>query len=216
MGRKVSNLKNTLGTTAMHPPQIAEGRKAAREDSASTPGTRASSSLWMDEKARLVHRLCKGIEQKREKGVPVRRAVVRPAWYWNGRRFRHDASKRVRLARGTLLEYFYRWLTGGKSPEAVRLRYHPTAARKITRALMAEFLEICVTPGVDSLSGAYWYAEQAHVQLWEGPGRAPAYPSRSAFRRALSGEQRAAIVALQRSHRAAIKAREFFNKLFSD
>jgi hypothetical protein len=153
MGR---NLQHNLRKTAASDLKVAEGvRKAARVDAASTPATRASSSLnWQRERAMIVHRACMAISRRRERGVSLHRAVVRPAWNCRNRFYRCEPTRRVRLSRKTFIDIYYHWRANGQNLQAVQLHYRSNRP-KIPSRLVLEFVQLCVSPGVPSIRAGY-------------------------------------------------------------
>lgn len=179
-----------------------------------------NNSGWLSERERIVPRACVAIERGRSRGLSVRKAALRSVWRWNGKPYRCDVSRRVRLSRSSLVQHFYDWRRNGKNPEALQLHYRAHGP-KISARLVREFIRVCGMPGVRSLSDAYrklsamWRAGELK-RPFAFRRRATLPFSRATFLRALTSEQRRTIIEMQRIEHAAALARDRFNRITSD
>lgn len=180
--------------------------------------TRATD--WQIERATILHRICTGVEKRLQRRRGVRRAVRVAASRWRNRHYRCDPSRPVRISRKYLVDLFYVWKRNGKTREAFTLHYR-SGRSKIPVRLVAEFIRVAVQPGVVSLSSAY----RKLTSLWRGGElnrpfkyrRCTDFPfAYSTLRRALTNEQRRAIIELQNAEHAVTCAREKFQRFFPD
>ena len=108
---------------------------------------------WMRERAERLHRICKGIERQRAKGVSVRRACTHLAWVWKDRSYRTAPHRKCRFSRSALVVLYYRWRRDGKSPGCFALHYSDRLA-PVTPEDMRRFLGACRKAGTVALSQA--------------------------------------------------------------
>jgi hypothetical protein len=176
----------------------------------------ANFPKWQLERAGRLHRQFLRVESRRKKVGGVDRCLKNFEWYWRGATYRTEPKCEVRFSLNTLRRLFYFWKKNGRTSECLllRYRYNPNHESKVSPDLLAEFVSICITPGVNSMAQAYSYFSIAHEYLWEGTGPAPAFPSRASFYRALSAEKRQTIFNYCKANRALLKAREKFKQAF--
>lgn len=101
---------------------------------------------WQTERARILHRICKGIARRIEAGQTLTKSVRWFSWYHRRRQYRMAPRKRRRLSRGTLVRLWYRW-KANPSPGAFKLNFK-SGLPPIPSALIREFLSRCAAPGV--------------------------------------------------------------------
>lgn len=124
---------------------------------ATFPGALRGSSLkgWQRERAARLHRFFVHIEARIEAGKGLRQAFKQVAWWYQAKpRFYRGTARRVRFSRSTLIRLFYRWRAGGRTAEAVALRYRPGRA-KLPAEEVTAFARMCLAPMVCSLAGAH-------------------------------------------------------------
>lgn len=166
----------------------------------------------------ILQRICKGAEKRLQCRRGVHRALRAAAWRWKNRCYRCDSSRRVRLSLNSLVAIYYRWVRAGKTPEAFTLNYR-SCPPKVSARLIADFIRVCGEPGIYSMLEAFetlsrrWRAGE--IKRPHKFRRSAELPfSYSAFCRALSDEQRAAITILQKTSRQAVRARERYLRIF--
>jgi hypothetical protein len=149
---------------------------------------------WKREDANRLHRLFSHAEQRIDRGQTLSQAFKQTAWYYlrKPRFYRSDRDRRVRLKRGTLIRRWYVWKKGGRTPEAVALRYRPLNKR-ISSDQVIELAKICVASDVPSLRVA--------CQRLSAPAGTP-----HAFRDTLPTKLRRSIAALLAARRAVLKS----------
>lgn len=79
--------------------------------------------LWQRERERLLQKACESVSRRIQNGTGFMRAVRDVATYFNGRQFRSDPSRALKLSRKTLIAIFYAWREGGRKPDVFRLKY---------------------------------------------------------------------------------------------
>lgn len=171
-------------------------------------------SPWQNERAKRLHAIFSSAETRQKEAGSLARCLKPFVRSWKGKSFHCDPKRQARFSYGTLRNLFYHWCSSGRTPECLLLRYRATSGRKVTESLLQEFISTCVSPGWQSMGQAWRDMRTAHEFLWEGPGDPPSFPSRAAFMRALTPEQRSAIISLQQANLAAQSARERFRKVF--
>jgi hypothetical protein len=107
----------------------------------------------MRERAERLHRICKGIERQRAKGVSVRKACTHLAWVWKDRPYRTAPHIKARFSGPSLVVLYYRWRRSGKSPDCLALRY-AYRLDTVKPADMRRFLGACRKAGTVALSQA--------------------------------------------------------------
>jgi hypothetical protein len=115
--------------------------------------SRALQLPWMRERAERLHRICKGIERQRAKGVSVRKACTHLAWVWKDRSYRTAPHIKCRFSRSTLVVLYYHWRRNGKSPGCFALHYSDRLA-PLKPADIRRFLAACGKAGTVALSQA--------------------------------------------------------------
>ena len=127
-----------------------EQTRDAREDS-----TRAIlSAKCQREHSRRLHRICKCIEGRVQRGQKLRKAVRWFSFYWRERRYKANPERKVPACPATLLRAYYRWKEGGRCPEAVAYRYQ-SPVKRVTPMEVRRLLGLCVSEDVDSLAAGF-------------------------------------------------------------
>ncbi len=125
-----------------------EGRCAA-------PGcARRGGSPWTVERARLLRRICTRVDEFRARKQSFTRAVRRPVLYWNGRSYKSNPRRCIRLSRGNLYRVYNRWVASGRNDSAFGLAYI-FSRQPISKKVLRAFLAANSRPGVFSLRAAY-------------------------------------------------------------
>ncbi|NOS68659.1 MAG: hypothetical protein HOP33_01845 [Verrucomicrobia bacterium] len=148
-------------------------------------------SPWNRERATRLHRQFIRVEQARKKGKSVTESFRPFAFYWRGEFFRRDSSKRVRFSISTLRRCFYTWLTGGRTPEAIALRYGTSAKLKPTLKHLARYVNAVADPDVLTM----------HAGFIKSSGGLQSQFKWSFFSRALPSTLRAPVRRLLKSRR---------------
>ncbi len=172
---------------------------------------------WVLERAKLLHTICRHVERRLPKDG-ILRAARRFARRWNGRSFRCEPTRKLRLGGSTLVRFFYQWKKAGRCPAAFQLHFQAGTA-PVPGTLVEMFAKACQAEGVTSMRTGF----DAVVRHWERGhfvgglgklrdwlkahgrhdclrGRTPKFPFRySTFVRRLPDDLR---VAIRRAHRA--------------
>jgi hypothetical protein len=123
---------------------------------------RKPSSAGFIDRAGLLERVLKGVNEKHSNGAPVRRAIRQAVQKWTGRTYRN--GRPIRFSESTLARIYYRWLKAGKDRSALNLNYQGARSQVDQKAVL-EFLAVSLTPGADSFSLVYrGMVESADVQ----------------------------------------------------
>lgn len=109
---------------------------------------------WQRERARRVNRICRCIEGRLARGQSLRRAVRWFAWYWRDRHHRSDPARPIRLGAETIVRLLRQWRAGGRTHQAVALRFRP-GLQTLTPGNVLELARLGLAPGVRSLRAAY-------------------------------------------------------------
>jgi hypothetical protein len=137
----------------VHPHIPSEARRCSTVGvCGSTPADYLPS--WQLERARRLHRICRCIEGRVNRGGKLRLAFTWFVWRWDGRPFRCEPARKWKLKKETLRAWYYTWRNNGKNEAAVMLKYRATRPKR-ERAKVAEFLRICVDSNCDSFWSAH-------------------------------------------------------------
>jgi hypothetical protein len=117
------------------------------------PGVNLFTS-WQNERARRVHRICGCIARRRAQGQKLTRAVAYFALYYRARVYRCDPARRFRLTRKTLVRLYYQWIHGGRTLDALLLRYC-SGKKKLSAPRLRRFVRASLAPDISSYRLAY-------------------------------------------------------------
>lgn len=112
-----------------------------------------TSASWRRERELRVARICRCLDRGCAAGKPLRKMLVRFAWKWNGRRYKGEPARRLRLAKRTLRYLYRRWKASNGNPAALALNYR--APVKIRQGHALDFARVCVNTPVRSFADAY-------------------------------------------------------------
>ena len=158
-------------------------------------------SPWQRERALRNNRICRAIHKARKRGKTFKRALRWPVWAWKKKPvFRCDRSRRVRLARSTILRLYYSWLAGGQSPQVFALHYRTPRKLTLSAEHLALFIRLASAPGVASL-----------VPILEGLSRSLKVSARTVAR-AIPAHVITAARKLHRARRSAAVAEKHFHR----
>jgi hypothetical protein len=118
------------------------------------PHRSLSNSSWMTERAGLIHRACQCIKRSVVKGKRLNTSVKRISRRHNGRPFKCDGSRTLRLSHKTLLRSWYRWRIGGEVAAALRLNFHGRPPR-VRPAVLLRFVDFCAITRHQSIKAAW-------------------------------------------------------------
>ena len=105
---------------------------------------------WIRERAELLHRLFTRVDERRQQGLSLDKALQRR---WHGKRY-HTAHKvKVRLGKARLRALYYVWSRGGNTPRCLRLLF-ASKLPALPPGTVRAFVEACSTAGVTSFSQA--------------------------------------------------------------
>ena len=103
------------------------------------PAVPASLPAWEIEREARLHDLCIGIAQAKEKGTPIDQSCRRIAQKWDGKPFKADSSRSLKLSMRGMRRLYFEWRRGGEHPSAFRLQYK--SVRTVTRALAFSYVK---------------------------------------------------------------------------
>jgi hypothetical protein len=110
------------------------------------------SGDWVFERAVILDRICHEISKAKSRGLC--RMIAGLAKKWDGRRFRSDPSRQLKLSKGSLQREYYRWrLNPGL--EVFRLRGYRPGLKPVPDGLVIEYLRRCGKLGVMMAREAY-------------------------------------------------------------
>jgi hypothetical protein len=115
------------------------------------PRVQFSSAPWQRERVQRLARICRCLDRGCAAGKPLRKMLVRFAWKWNGRRYKGEPARRMRLAKATLRYLYRRWKASGGNPAALALNYR--APVKLRKGHVLDFARVCVNSDVRSFAG---------------------------------------------------------------
>jgi len=99
---------------------------------------------WQAERAARLQRACLSVQTRTGHGEPRVKAFRRVSKYHNGRVFKCDPSRRLRLAEKTLWRVFAMWKRAGEIPAAFKLNFRKRQP-SITAPVLLRFNNFCVT-----------------------------------------------------------------------
>lgn len=108
---------------------------------------------WQAERAKILERACLSIKAAIQRGEPIGRALRRMARRNNGRPFKADPSRRLRLSEVTMRRAWDEWKRSGESPSAFALRF--SSRPSITAAVVVSFAKFCASGPRKSLATAW-------------------------------------------------------------
>lgn len=74
-------------------------------------------------------------------------------WRWDGKPYKANPSKKIRLGYGSVLRIWYQWHRGGSQPEAIIARFGTN--RKLDRKDVLAFARLCLAPDLVSIDKAW-------------------------------------------------------------
>jgi hypothetical protein len=117
------------------------------------PRVQFSSAPWQRERVQRLARISRCLDRGCAAGKPLRKMLVRFAWKWNGRRYKGEPARRMRLAKATLRYLYRRWKASGGNPAALALNYR--APVKVRKGHALDFARVCVNSDVQSFTEAH-------------------------------------------------------------
>jgi hypothetical protein len=106
---------------------------------------------WQKERAKILQAVCLHIQARVNGGSFAEREIRRAAARWNGKPFKVDPNRSLRLSVSSLRRVYFGFKRRGA--EALQLDYKPSASR-VPSAVVREFLEICLEGGTMSRAEA--------------------------------------------------------------
>lgn len=134
--------------------------------------------LWQREREQLLKRVCLSVQKRIENGMGFLRAVQAAAKLFQGRQFKSDPSRKLRLSKKTLIRIFYAW-DGGMMPAAFRLKYVYGRQSVFTSQMLTRFIQFIIDRPQPSLAVA-WRKFSELGGNW-GPGRRGGKPLRPSY-----------------------------------
>lgn len=99
---------------------------------------------WQVERARILQKACQRIKGRTDRGQELLRNVRIVARSLDGRAFKTDPARRLKLTAKTLLRLFYAWRANGGTAAVFRFRY--TCRHSLfTNLVMARFADFLMT-----------------------------------------------------------------------
>jgi len=116
--------------------------------------TSNDTSAWQAERAALLHRACKSVQARINRGQKISKAIRCVAKRLKLRQFRSDPKRRLALTEKTLRRHFKTWQRGGEVPAAFKLNYH-SRRPSVPATLLVRFAEFCACQKLASLKSAW-------------------------------------------------------------
>jgi hypothetical protein len=113
-----------------------------------------STPPWQIERAGKLHRACLRIEAARARGEKICKYVLRTARRYNGRPFKCDPARRMRLCTSSLWRLYRKWRRSGKVASALILKYCKRPPY-VPRLFMLRFVDFCASHRIRSMNGAW-------------------------------------------------------------
>lgn len=108
-----------------------------------------SSRNWQTERENILLRLCRCIAARVQRGQSVSKVAKKFSRKWNGRKFKTDPKRKLRLSASYLTTLYRNWQRDG-SAEVFRLNYKGPTARKVPSQFLLEVARRAKAPGVFS------------------------------------------------------------------
>jgi len=127
---------------------------AAREEVVPTSLANFTSSFplpWMRERAEILHRLFTRVENRREQGQSLNKALRRR---WYGKQFHTARRIKASIGQASLRKIYYQWVKTGKTPDCIAVRY-ASALPPVPAEVARSFVLACATEGVTRFSQAF-------------------------------------------------------------
>lgn len=109
---------------------------------------------WHGERAALLDRACRSVQKRTSRGEKIFKVIRRVARKYNGRRFKSDPSRRLKLSEKTLWRVFAVWKRGGELPAAFRLNYQPRRS-VLTAPILIRFINLASNQKFSSMKSAW-------------------------------------------------------------
>jgi hypothetical protein len=109
---------------------------------------------WQTERASRLHRACLSLQLALHNGGKICKSIRHVARRYNGRQFKSDPARRMRLSALTLRRAWKIWNQGGQMASAFRLKYRPKRAA-IPAPVLVRFAEFAACNSVPSLKTAW-------------------------------------------------------------
>jgi hypothetical protein len=74
-------------------------------------------------------------------------------WRWRHRHYASAPDRKIQFSHPTLARIYYRWVKGGRVPQALALRY--SAPVKLRKTQVLDFARLCINSDVRCLALAY-------------------------------------------------------------
>ena len=137
-----------------------------------------SIPAWQHEHAKVLQCACQSLRASIAAGKPVGKAVRRKARSLDGRPYRCEPSRRIKLAAVTLRRWWGVWKRGGEIPAAFKFNFNPHR-KFIPAPVLIRFAEFCASRPLPSLADA-WRQFSARRGSF-GHGRRAARPQQISY-----------------------------------
>ncbi len=125
-------------------------------------------SAWQTERANRLHRKFLSVDEAIARGQTFKQAVRHFQWFWRNRTYRSDHARKVHFGFGTLRRLWLQWRKGGRTPEALRLKYRGLPP-SVPADVLCRFVEFCCCHQFRHMKFAW--AEFTRRKGWIGRGR---------------------------------------------
>lgn len=109
---------------------------------------------WQLARAKILQRACQRIRAAVAAGKPIQRTIRRVARSLDGRAYRGDPARRLKLSAKTLRRAWDNWNRGGQVPAAFKLNFNPRR-KFIPAPVLMRFAEFCASRPLPSLADAW-------------------------------------------------------------
>ena len=116
--------------------------------------SKTSNSGWQREHGEIIHQTCLRVKKLVAAGHPIQKTIRRVARGLNGKPFKCDPSRRLKLSPQSLRRWWDIWRRGGEVAAAVRLKF-AAFIKPVPVQVLRRFVEYCGQRCHRSLSDAW-------------------------------------------------------------
>lgn len=120
----------------------------------STVPERKPIPAWYRERARLLNKFCKRVEEAVQRGDKPTAAIRRRLGYYEGRQYKSCPTRHLRLSFSRAWALFYQWRRQGRSPGVFELRWRNPRRPGVTAQALRSLVWICEQSDVDCFAAA--------------------------------------------------------------
>ncbi len=144
--------------------------------------------IWQKERALLLQKACIRVKARIARGGKLLRSVRLVARSMNGRTFKSDPGRTLKLSPKTLLPLYYKWRVNGESP-AVFTLYYSSRHSLFTNLVIARLADVLLAHPNRSFKST-WNVFSSHRSNFKGRWRPAKKAVRAAMKKATEIESR--------------------------